>query len=198
MANESRTNIQVIGSNVALARVDSWLEELRKVKPTKKDPYAMNAIAQVFHPSDATFDPGTKWVYFDESCVDAESSFCFRSAWNPPFELIKLIACQLHAYDPNVVLRCFYETEGEGFGIVYCSSTASSEAILVERQLDYIDSFDEEADIDSELNTLEDELLFDDFLWQMPHLIPVLRETLTHLKDSDWDGLLQSINKPSA
>ena len=192
MANDCRTILQFIGNQSVQEQVIAWEEKLGDCEPTKDDPYAMYAINKVFYNNKANIDHGCNWLHYDPQ---HSGQLDFLSAWHPPYDFLKHLARKLYKYDPHVVIRAQYDTESNEYGFVYTSPISSRRVYQQEACLDI--SFlleDEESDIDAALNNLEEILLLEDFIYDVPHVIPILKEALDHLK-IDWEEVSRTIRE---
>jgi hypothetical protein len=53
---------------------------------------------------------------------------------------------------------------------------------------------DDELDLDAALNDVEVEAIIENFIYDVPHVIPTLKNALDHL-DIDWEEVLRTINE---
>ena len=192
MANDCRTYLRFIGNQRVQEQVLAWEEELVAFKSTKDDPSAMHAINKVFYNNNENINHGCKWLHYDPQNV---GQLDFLSAWHPPHDFLKHLALKLYKCDPHVVIRTQYETEGNEWGFVYTSPMSSRKVSQAQAWMDVSEFLeDEELDLDAALNEVEEEAILENFICDVPHVIPILKDALDHLK-IDWEEVSRVIKE---
>ncbi len=157
MANSCYNLYSFYGNDKVIEQVKMWRTELDSISPTEEDPNCMRAIRAVFYPNvkaDESLIYGSKWVHPDiPSIGPGDTEIGLQSAWNPPEDLHKRMACLLYHLDNHVIVSNEFNVEGLTLGIAYATpyNSESSYYIDSEIEIDQPEDEDEEEDYDVEL-----------------------------------------------
>lgn len=194
MANNCYNLMQVFGNSEVKKQVKKWNAALALYQPTTEDPNCARAIKEIFYTDfkvDEELQFGAKWVYSDIASTGAnEYELGFVSAWIPPEELEKHIACLMHFLDKDVVVRNSFNIEDGSYGVSYTTPLNDTDAYRKEvyEELDN-DSFDDiesaEEDLFARLEEAEVDMLTDEFLSDMPRLAETIKKHMPSL-NIDW------------
>lgn len=193
MADTCYNLLQFMGNQKVMKQIAEWKKALDSFQPTPEDPHCMRAIREVFYseaPSDVEIDFGSKWVHQDDASMDVEDGMLgFASAWAPPNELHKRMACLLFDLDNHVVVRNQYNIELATVGVAYAAPYDSENAYLLDVEVELDDGYDETADAeDAAYEELEEqELKILNFLMDdMEGTVRTIKKHMPKLQ-IDWD-----------
>jgi hypothetical protein len=195
MADRCYNTYSFYGNEEAIKKVKEWKALLDSAKPTDEDQYCAKVVRQVFYADLATdqeIEMGSKWVHQDDDSIDADDDqIGFLSAWSPPNELQKRMACMLYILDKHIVVRNSFNIEGAIYGISYSTPYDSEKAYFDIAEID-IDSFDDCDDREEaeemafeRLDDLEKELL-GDMVSDVEGTSDVIKKFMPNLK-FDWE-----------
>jgi hypothetical protein len=194
MANNCYNTYTFLGNAKVLKQAKEWKLALDKVVATPDDPECMRAIREVFYPNDDDdeIDIGSSWAHQDDDSIGSgEGQLGFISAWSPPNELHKRMACLLYALDKHVVIQNNFHVEDGSMGVSYASPHDAKNAYLQEAMVEVDeDDFEdiEEAEEDAQERLAEMELeILDFFMDDMQGTSKVIKKHMPHL-DLDWDA----------
>ena len=125
MVNECYNLYSFFGNEKVIQKVHEWKVLLNK-----------------FQPTDEEIDMGSKWVHQADMMSPNDYQIGFASAWSPPNELQKKIACVLYELDNHVVIKNDFSTEGSTFGVSFATPYDSENAYFEEAEVD--DSLDDD------------------------------------------------------
>ena len=85
--------------------------------------------------------------------------------------------------------------QGDEWGFVYTSPMSSRKVSQAQAWMDVSEFLkDDELDLDAALNEVEEESILEDFIYDVPHVIPILKDALDHLK-IDWEEVSRTIRE---
>ena len=194
MANNCYNTYTFLGNAKVLKQVKEWKLALDKVLATPDDPECMRAIRDVFYPNDGhdEIDIGSSWAHQDDDSIGpGEGQLGFISAWAPPNELHKRMACLLYELDKHAVIKNNFHVEDGSMGVSYASPHNAKNAYLQEAMVEVDeDDFEdiEEAEEDAQERLAEIELeILDFFMDDMQGTCKVIKKHMPHL-NIDWDA----------
>ena len=141
MANNCWSQFSFFGNKKVIDQIRKWDRELAEATATSKDSECQSAVIRVFYAGlvDES-DLGSKWVLPLPDIADP-GEIGFLSAWVPPNKLQDHITALLFSLDKKAVVKNYYHTEANVFGIryttaydsenIYSQETAVSEDDLV-------------------------------------------------------------------
>jgi hypothetical protein len=151
MASECFNLYSFFGNEKVIEKVREWKILLNKFQPTDEDKFCTRAIREVFYPDmleDEEIDMGSNWVHQSNMMSPNDNQIGLASAWSPPNELQKKIACLLYELDNHVVIKNDFSTEGSTFGVSYATPYDSKNVYFEEAEVD--DSLDDDFEDEDE------------------------------------------------
>jgi len=195
MADRCYNTYSFYGNEEAIKKVKEWKALLDSAKPTEEDQYCTKVVRQVFYADLATeqeIEMGSKWVHQDNSSIDADDDqIGLLSAWSPPDELQKKMACMLYELDKHIVVRNSFNIEGSIYGISYSTPYDSESAYFdtANVEIESCDDFDDREEAEEmafeNLEGLEKELI-GDMMSDVEGTSEVIKKFMPNLK-FDWD-----------
>ena len=191
MANNCWSKFSFFGNKKVIDQIRKWDRELAEPTAIPEDSDCQSAVIRVFYAGlvDES-DLGSKWVLPLPDIADP-GEIGFLSAWVPPNKLQDHITALLFSLDKKAVVKNYYHTEANVFGIryttaydsknIYSQETAVSEEDLV---LGQAQGAVEEAL--GELLTEREREIVEDLIDDVSGRSKKLRKALAYL-DIDWD-----------
>ena len=195
MANNCYNLFDFYGNNKVKQQVKVWKEALANVAATKEDPYCMLAVIDVFYPNikdKNSIDMGSKWAHEDDASIGPdEDQIGLLSAWNPPHELHKHMACLLFKLDKHVVVQNSFNIEDGSQGVAYATPNDEESAYFQSThvELDADDFEDSDDALDAQLANLEENQIeiLDYLMDDMPGTAKVIKKHKKYFSDKfDW------------
>lgn len=179
-----------MGNQKVMKQLAEWKNALDSYQPTSEDPFCMRAIGEVFFPElSSDIDLGSKWVHQDTDSTDVEKGILgFVSAWGPPNELLKKIACLLFKLDKRVVICNYYNIELSSVGVTYVAPHDAKNAYLIDAEVNLDDGFDDSCDAEEaayEELSKQELVILDYFLDDMIGTVKTINKHMPNL-EIDW------------
>ena len=191
MANNCWSKFSFFGNKKVIDQIRKWDRELAEPAATPEDSERQLAVIRVFYAGLVNeSDLGSKWVLPLPDIADPEE-IGFLSAWVPPNKLQDHITSLLFSLDKKVVVKNYYHTEDNVFGIRYTTAfdsknIYSQEASVSEEDLGLSPAQGAVEEVLGELITEREREIVECLIDDVSGRSKKLRKALAYL-DIDWD-----------